>query len=387
MNGHNSTNWFYFPISVFIDSQVFIAECYNFGIHGKLGYIKKHIDSGKIHLLTSNIVKREVECHIKDDVSKAIAELHEAMDGRFLAVFRENNKYGHLVQKGDKEIMLNEALGVFNSYLSDCKAKYIDVENINLDKILSDYFDGRPPFGIGKKKAEFPDAFNIAFLQKYSETNNSKIYVISGDSDFAGIDSICHYKDISSFLNTINSQEEYEELYGNVREYLSEENTRRYIKCKLKEKLMDTVFDVDGRDCDRKGSWGGIEYEESELLSATDIDYKMETIDDIDFDEGSASVTLSCKAQLEFDCSFFDEEHSIWDSEEKAYPCPYYGTMHEIHNVSFDTTLTLLMKQIDTGVRFEINEINFLGNEFELDQFTLKENSRERTDNPYNNDY
>lgn len=69
---HKNEKWLNFPISVFIDSQVFIQESYDFGSKGKLSYFKRLVDNGKVKLLTSIIVKREVEHHLKTDLEKGV---------------------------------------------------------------------------------------------------------------------------------------------------------------------------------------------------------------------------------------------------------------------------------------------------------------------------
>ena len=46
------------------------------------------------------------------------------------------------------------------------------------------YFAGAPPFGDGKKKAEFPDAANMLALLRHSENIKKPIYVVSEDPDW-----------------------------------------------------------------------------------------------------------------------------------------------------------------------------------------------------------
>lgn len=83
--------WFEFPLAVFIDTQVFIKESYDFTEKGKFALLKKQIDNGKLQLLTSDIVKSEVESHMKDDIGKGLEKLRNAFSDRRLAVFREGD--------------------------------------------------------------------------------------------------------------------------------------------------------------------------------------------------------------------------------------------------------------------------------------------------------
>ena len=58
----------------------------------------------------------------------------------------------------------------------------IDAKSIDAEELLSLYFTKKPPFGDGKKKAEFPDAISMLSLKSHLK-NNEKIYIISGDGD------------------------------------------------------------------------------------------------------------------------------------------------------------------------------------------------------------
>ncbi len=96
--------WLEFPLAVFIDTQVFIKESYDFSEKGKFALLEKQIDSGKVQLLTSDIVKGEVERHIKDDIGKGLEKLQAALSDRRLAIFREGD-YSAIFQTIDPCLM------------------------------------------------------------------------------------------------------------------------------------------------------------------------------------------------------------------------------------------------------------------------------------------
>ena len=50
--------------------------------------------------------------------------------------------------------------------------------------LFEGYFSGRPPFGAGRKKNEFPDALALSALEKSAESRGMGILVVSKDNDW-----------------------------------------------------------------------------------------------------------------------------------------------------------------------------------------------------------
>lgn len=374
------TSWFDFPVSVFIDTQVYINESYNFGEKGNLSYFHKLILEGKIIHLTSEIVVGEVEKHIRKDVSEALKSFNKVVDDRKLAVFRK--KAHEQLQKINEAEMVEEAVSIFKTYLSDTKAVTLDSETIDLGSVISDYFESKKPFGIKKdKKNEFPDAFNISMLRKYA-MENRPVLIVSGDEDFFNEDEedLFCFKKLSELLDAINSQNN---ITQSLKEYLERKN--QYIFDEVKLQLMDNDYklEVDGTDTDRKGCQHGFEYEEVELISVVPRFLKNIEVVHIDLSDEMLTVSLDCKAKLEFSCSFFDEENSAWDSVDKEYSHTHHGTMHEVHNALIPVTIvTAFKKKSSEDISFNIDEV-IIDTNIELDQFTLQNDGRSRMDNLY----
>ena len=53
----------------------------------------------------------------------------------------------------------------------------------DLNTIIDDYFESRPPFGAGRKKSEFPDAIVISMLSAWCKTTKQSVYIVSEDGD------------------------------------------------------------------------------------------------------------------------------------------------------------------------------------------------------------
>ena len=373
----NNGNWFAFPVYVFIDTQVYINESYNFNEKGKLDFFTKQVREGRVIHLTSDIVIREVEKHIGKDIAEASERYNSLLNSRNLAIFR--GRSSNPFQNVDNSKVTEDAISIFRKFLSDTKAFKLRIDTIDLDSVILDYFEVNPPFGMKKdKKSEFPDAFNLAMIRKYAEHNPPAV-IVSGDGDFSKEKNIGCFKTLGELLDAINSQDE---ITRKVKEYLTLQ--QRYIFDKVDSELMDSGYEieVDGRDVGRKGDWDGFDYEESELLSVIPLDYRNLDVIGVDYECGVITVALECKTQLELNCSFFDEANSVWDPEDKEYTNTHYGIINETHRTTVPTTISIAFSNEDEDVTFEIEEIEVDIN-IKLDQYTLQKGSRKRRDNPY----
>jgi hypothetical protein len=364
-----------FPIFVFIDSQVFISEAYNFGTKGNFDYLQKHVNDKKITLITSDIVTHEVERHIEKDVSASIKKIKPEISGRGLAIFKGSPYQISL----DESLMIDYALTRFRKYLSDAQFQHIEICTVDLNAVLDDYFNGSKPFGENNKKSEFPDAFNLSMLRAYSQKNNCKVYIVSGDNDFSNIDGLYQFKSLGELLDKINKQDQ--KLYLQLKDYLANNDINQNILGKIESYLLNVDFEIDGMDFDRRGRTGGYDYEDIEQLSATPNELTDVKIVDIDYEKHIIMCTIFCDADLEFDCSFFDEERSYWDSEDKEYAFQHYGTMRELHNITLYVTISISFENVNSVISFNIEDLEIKITNINLNQFTLQ--SRERTDNSY----
>ena len=370
-------SWFAFPIHVFIDTQVYISESYNFNEKGRLNFFNKQVFDNKIIHLTSDIVIEEVEKHIRKDIEEATERYNALINGRNLAIFRGSASTPF--QNIDNLQMTEEAISIFHKYLSDTKVLKLSIDTIDLNSVISDYFKANPPFGMKKdKKSEFPDAFNLSMIRKYAE-HNPPVIIVSGDADFSEEKNISCFETLGELLDAINSQDE---ITQKVKDYLKSQ--RQYVFDKVESDLLDIGFEieVDGRNVGRKGDWDGFEYEESELLSVTPIDYYNIEVVGVDHEDRIITAIFECITKLELNCSFFDEANSIWDSVDKEYANTYYGTIHESHRTAVESIISIAFDDKDKNAKFEIEDIEVDVN-IKLDQYTLQKNGRRRTDNPY----
>lgn len=361
-------NWFDFPIHVFMDTQVYINESFNFNEKANLSFFRKQVLNGNIVHLTSEVIVGEVEQHIRKDITDALGSVNKAVGNRRLAIFRDK-RYPQLQHINEQE-MLEEAIAIFRAFLSDTKVFMLHIDTVNLKSVISDYFEAKTPFGVKKdKKSEFPDAFNLSMLRQYA-AHNRPVVILSGDGDFSEEEDIVCFKTLDELLNAINSQDT---LTQKVMDYLK--SKRQYIFDQVESGLFDVGYalEIDGTNTDRKGTQHGVKYDEIELLSFTAISLMHIGVVDIDLPNRMITITLDCRALLDLSCTFFDATYGDFAS---------HGKMEETHNTTIPIEIFISFEYINENVKFDIVDIGIDIFNTELNQYTLKKGSRTRVDGP-----
>lgn len=347
-----------YPVSVFLDTNIFISARYDFSSSGVLGLLLKYIRKGKVKLYISSIVKNEIESHIEREISELVRsfkktgkDVNKKISDKIICKM----SVAYLFNKLDETAIKAEAVSIFEKYIADSKAVILD-NNVDFNKIITDYFSGNPPFEVTEnKKHEFPDAIMAAKL-KSEFTRNKPVYIISGDNGFKKV-----FEDQEGF-NTIESIKEMldlisreDKIYSEITSFISVCSNKKVLCEKITDGLEKIYLDIDGNDYDRKGVIGGYDYDEVLTDNISEVDFEISSVDDIA--ETTVIITLSCKAMIAATCYYIDESNSIWDSEEKDYIFLKKGEVIETHEPNFDCDVTFLIKQDEGKVNFEIKTV------------------------------
>jgi hypothetical protein len=262
---------------VFIDTQVFRKA--SFGIAGPaFAKFAMLCEEREAILVTTKITRREIEAQI-DEVAPEIRNIFTKA-GRMASSLRQPE----FVVLGFPSSQITDpqvaaaVKKLVQRFFEDCLAEEIELPKDALPTVLDLYFEKRPPFGAGKKKAEFPDALVLEALRAKAGINGESIYVISEDTDFAAACKECMHLEIlptlSHFLNCYN---EHAETVKNVRA------TLRNNAKKIDQKLDDILNSLSGElDCA-----GSIQFAHRKIVDILD------------------ELVLSCyedKASVEFVC-------------------------------------------------------------------------------------
>lgn len=131
---------------------------------------------GTLRPITTSITAREVEARLSDALAEA-----EAAAQKHAAIFNQLGQVGALGD-GDRSSRQPALNGRFRKFLK--KAKFTEIPLVvSIEQVLDDYFAGVVPFGAGKKKHEFPDAFVMSSLIAWIKSHRSKVYVVGKDPD------------------------------------------------------------------------------------------------------------------------------------------------------------------------------------------------------------
>ncbi len=333
-----------YPLNVTIDTNIFEANKFDFGTDSTLSLLVKNVQNGKIKLVLSDIVIREVEKHIYRRVENVCGKARK-LRKEYLDILPEQ----YLVDIGmeiyvqipNKEEVYNQANNVFYNFLEDCKVERLDIDSINLETIIEDYFSVRPPFeNSEKKRKEFPDAF-IAQEIKNHFGSDEIVAIISQDKGFKKAcgdnNNYLFFNSLGELFNTLNKSEEE---YAHAIEIIKSNDD--HILCSIKEMIDDSCVDVRGLTYDRDGVVDGYDYDETFLDSYSLSGMKIHTVDDIDEDTITASLWIY--GNMAVNCYCEDIDNATWDSEEEEYIFVELKHILEKHNMRFPCRIELNKK-------------------------------------------
>ena len=176
--------------------------------------------------------------------------------------------------------MLKELVAKF---FRDSDAEEIELPENTLKQALDLYFERRPPFGEGKKKSEFPDAFVLEALKSKAGRNSESVYAISEDPDFvAACKEHPHLEQLPSIGHFLDLWNVHTDSVKQVRSTL-----RRNVK-KIHEELDRIVEGISG-EMDASGSVA--------MSHRKIVDILDELV--ISCDETKASVEFVCFVEFE----------------------------------------------------------------------------------------
>ena len=169
--------------NVFIDTSIFISENYSFKskLFSSLASLCK---SGHVSILLTDITIEEIKANLLKSVNEAEAVIKKASTKARVLRNLDTYRYIFLFEKFDKEKIFNQLKDQLIEFIKSCNIEIIKASEISAKDVFSSYFQGKPPFGEGKKKNEFPDAFVITALVEWCKKNDIEVNVVSEDPDF-----------------------------------------------------------------------------------------------------------------------------------------------------------------------------------------------------------
>jgi len=167
---------------IFLDTSIFDGQQYNFSSATLASFVGAADDLG-VWLVLPDPTEREVRRHISDRSRDAMRALNEAYrKAPFLSKWRH---FQNRLSNRDELLEVTRiALSEWADFVGQLKVIRLGYDRIDMPMIMDWYDKASAPFGTGKKRKEFPDAFAIAMLASYAKSEGIRIGVVSLDPDF-----------------------------------------------------------------------------------------------------------------------------------------------------------------------------------------------------------
>lgn len=335
-------------LNVFIDSSVFIGKNYHWG-HPSFVALMEAVLNERANLLVTDVTIEEIKANIHEDVGKASQALKKiratAKVLRNIPSLNESVVFEDI----DQTSITTQLVEQFEEFLKDVKVTTVPVAEADTKFVFDCYFKKSPPFGDGKKKSEFPDAFVLSTLSEWAESMQEDVIVVSQDSDMLGIERqfprLSVIGSLEEFLSKVTSY--FEELSPTAQQLL-EENLNE-IESRLEQEFQWLGFILADQDGDvnetRVTEVGGI----SAYLIALNHGK--------DGDPAKAQFELTTTIKFEADVSYDNLETASYDSEDKVL-IPWETIERTVHcSEVVQADLTFLFN-IEHPHNVEIEELN-----------------------------
>lgn len=322
------------PRLVALDTQVF--DSFNFNYNSPVCQTLVTLaQQEKIRLLLTSVTLHEIRAHITEGavltskaVEQAVNDLNKKRfkpqgDTKRVRISANSDLLNEFKKKVQElapnfEQINQELLDQLKAFLQETDFEIIEVDRVSVVDIFENYFSGTPPFGEGKKKYEFPDAFALLALQKEAEDRNRIIYVVSGDSDWekfcSSSENLSLIGKLDELLETIIRETKSDEVDECYKLYSDKEDE---IKGYIQNNFSDLNFSIDLSGISLI-EWGSEEIE-VEVNSVDIIDSSLVNIDDSDAEQPSVVFELEAEVHYDAKVSYESLEYAIYDREDDMY--------------------------------------------------------------------
>lgn len=265
------------------------------------------LEANNITLLTHPVLESEIKKHIGE--SELVSRI-----GNLQTSLRKYNKQLQMIDISTEDLIRRlDEINIEKSLIDKFDLFYkraISVPYVSAQEVFEDYFNANPPFSTtGNKKSEFPDAFILKGIIEYCKNNaNSTVLIISDDSDWK------HTLEENKQIVQVDSLEAamlllWEQLDDKSDLYqMLISQTKSDIYTKISDAALNEAFCIDDIDTAEE-----VDIEKVSVVDINDMIVPLEVTQN--------SVLLQITATLSANgCSeFFDENRSVWDSEDRCY--------------------------------------------------------------------
>lgn len=336
-------------INVFIDTQVFVHNNFNFN-NGLFRRLISAVDNKLVTVYLTDVVEKEVELKILENVEEVKNSQRTFIKNA--KILRNLNKYDNVFDIEKNLDSISDCLiNQFKQFLKEVDVKIISVEDVSPTLIFEKYFKVNPPFS-GKKKDEFPDAFSLIALQNIFEEKGQKVHIVSNDRD---LKYFCENKELflyepslESFFSSLNDH--YHQKYFDYVVFVYDNNIDEMSE-QIEEQINKSEFTLSNEDGDiNKIYIDSIELDEDPYII------------EIEIEEGITIMATNVTISLTANVSYIDYASSPYDKEERKYLFYQYEETEIVDVVIVPVQMTVGFKHDD---EYEIKIIDIVINEHE----------------------
>lgn len=288
--------------NVFLDTEVFEAYNFNFDATG-ITELVRLAQANFVRVFLTTVTIGEVYAHIAEKINDASSKLKKFRneEGRIL---QNVSTHKALLEKLDKQKCIEEIKAKFRAFLSNVEVTVIDVRSVDPEKVFGDYFEWKAPFGVGRRKEEFPDAFAQHALTNWCEKAQTDMYVVSANRDWhSQIKHLLPLAKLGEFLDAAVKDEAGEKLATDVLRLYAKHIDK--VQKAIEDAFKDSEFytsDVDG------------DVNEVKIKS---IKFDQPLV--IEVDEASSIVSVDVEIKYVADVSYLSDDEGIWDDEDHEW--------------------------------------------------------------------
>lgn len=352
---------------VFIDTSVFMKNQY-FKEGGLVSRFLELAEKGNITILMPEIIKAEWQKHFIEDGASISIDISKRLS--LTGIKDKTTTFLLEAEKAINDYNANKLPMYFHQQLNRKGIETVGYDYCDgtVQKVFEKYFAKEKPFGTKGKKDEFPDAFILASLEKYAETNKiPQIIVLSADPDISEYKNpTLVYCDAKIYLDKLNRE---------IAELNNKEETD--------VKAFTSYMSAQGpKDMQQKVTGLVLQYLEnpdnySYRFGFYDIEEVYEPQVDITIDGGHLKILQIDDNYIKAECAVFikgsvivnhfDEDESIWDSEDKKYIFEKYSDTKISINSNVTLSLIYVRNELEMG---QVHEVKLKSIDFsDLEEF------------------
>ncbi|WP_339118752.1 PIN domain-containing protein [Halomonas sp. BMC6] len=198
---------------IFLDTSVYVQESYRFS-GTSLGKLVGMSSDDELRLIVPEIIQHEVTYKLRETAEEHAAKIESALDSNIIGLIGDKaKKLAGIDFQIDQEKLVESIVETWEKFRVRCNSESVPLASIDLPGVVASYFDAKPPFGKGRKRNEFPDAFAVSSMVSFANDNPGRpIYVVSRDEGmleaFRNDSRFRCHKELSEVLDEYNRHTE-----------------------------------------------------------------------------------------------------------------------------------------------------------------------------------